>query len=284
MQVQPSFREIPPYELASYLLRASGQEEGDAVNPAPILELLGLTHLSLNFAADLPEAVSASGERPRALISFPERVIATDRELSAPRARLSTFHEIAHYVLPDQVESIVLCTACDLSHFARSAREQGANAFAADLLFHGVRFLLEANSSPICAATVKQLAHKYLASYEATARRFVEKNLRPCMLVVYTPVADDKRIDIGQEPRWDVRYSVPSPTFSRLYFARLRSNVDNPYVIEAARADRDIAESVTAKQAARLPDGRTIHFQMEYFFNQYNVFCLLQPVGEAIAR
>jgi hypothetical protein len=273
---------MAPHELAAYLLQASGQEEDTPVNPSSILDPLGLAHLSLGFAVDLPEAVSPSGERPRALLSLPERVIATDRQLTWQRARFSTFHEIAHYVLPDHVESIVLCTDRDLSHFARGAREREANAFAADLLFHAVRFSLEANSSPITAATVKELADRYLASYEATARRLVEKNLRPCMLLVYAPVANDKRIDIARAPRWDVRYSVASPTFSCLYFARVRSNVDNPYVLQVATADRDIPDSVTAQEAVNLPDGCTVHVQTEYFFNQYNVFCLLRPLGEAV--
>jgi len=277
MRLEPSFRDIAPHELVSHLLRASGQEEGEAVNPAPILDLLGLTHLSLDFGSDLPEAVTPRGDRPRALLSFPERVVATDRELKEERARFSSFHEVGHYVLPDHVESIVLCSDRDLSRFARGAREQQANAFAADLLFHGVRFCLEANSLPICAGTVKDLAEKYRASYEATARRLVEKNLRPCMLVVYEQVAHDRRIDLWRQPEWDAKYSVPSPAFARGYFTRVASNPENPHVARVTMAGRDVAESIRAEERIPLRDGRTVCFQMEYFSNQYNVFCLLQP-------
>ncbi len=127
MRLEPSFRDISAAELISHLLRASGQEKGDAVNPSPILSLLGLRHLSVDFQGELPEAVTPGGERPRALLSFPERVIATDRTLSETRARFSTFHDVGHYVLPEHVEAIVLCTDRDLSPFrawwARAAGE-----------------------------------------------------------------------------------------------------------------------------------------------------------------
>jgi hypothetical protein len=280
MKLEPSFHDISPSELVSYLLRASGQEDGDAVNPAPILNLLRLSHLSVNFPRDLPEAVTPEGERPRALLSFPERVIATDQELIETQARFSTFHDIGHYVLPEHVEAIVLCTDRDLSPFARGVREQQANAFAAEMMFHGARFSLEANSREVNARTVKELAEKYQASYEASARRLVEKNLRPCMLVVFERVADDQRIDISRPPRWQVRYSVPSRTFAIRFFNRVTGGLENDDVARIAVRGRDIADSVKSEVLLTLPDREQQAFQVEYFYNQYNIFCLLQPVGK----
>jgi len=280
MRLEPSFRDISATELVSYLLRASGQDEGDAVNPSPILDLLGLKHLSVDFLRELPEVITPGGERPRALLSFPERVIATDRELRETQARFSTFHDVGHYVLPEHVEAIVLCTDRDLGPLARGAREREANAFAAELMFHGVRFSLEANSQEVSARTVKELARKYQASFEATARRLVDRSIRPCMLIVFEKVADDRRIDISQPPRWQVKYSIPSRTFALRFFSGVTGTLDSGDAALVAVPNRDIADSVTREERIRLPDESEETFRAEYFSNQYNIFCLLQPVGK----
>jgi hypothetical protein len=277
MRLEPSFRDISASELIAYLLRASGQEDGDAVNPAPILDLLGLKHLSVDFDRELPEVVSPRGEHPRALLSFPERVIATDRSLRDERVRFSTFHDVGHYVLPEHVQAIVLCTDRDLSHFARGAREQQANAFAAELMFHGARFALEANSRELSARTVKELATRYRASYESTARRLVEKSVRPCMLVVFAEVADDRRIDLTRAAHWTVRYSIPSRAFAVRFFSGVEGSLDSEDAARIAAPDRDIADSVVVEGRLALPDGTEHTFRSEYFYNQYNVLCLMEP-------
>jgi len=279
MRLEPSFRDISAAELIAYLLRASGQEDGDAVNPAPILGVLGLRHLSVDFERELPEAVTPRGEHPRALLSFPERVIATDCGLREERARFSTLHDVGHYVLPEHVEAIVLCTEGDFGPFARGAREQQANAFAAELMFHGARFALEANGRELSARTVKELAAKYRASYESTARRLVEKSVRPCMLIVFAEVANDRRIDLTQPAQWAVKYSIPSRTFAVRLFSGVEGSLDSEDASRIAVPDRDIADSVVTEGRLALPDGTEHTFRSEYFYNQYNIFCLLQPVN-----
>ena len=280
MRLKPNYREVSSEELISYLLRESGQEDGGAVNPVPILDTLGLTYLSLDFARDLPEAITAHGDRPRALMSFPERVIATDVGLYGPRARFSTLHEIAHYVLPEHVEAIVLCTDRDLGPLAEGVREREANAFAAELLFRGLRFAIEANGLPIRAQTVKELAQKYNASFEATARRLAERNLRPCMLVVFERPTGDERIDTSLPPRWVVKYCIPSRAFAIRYFSRAEGSLEGSSMDGLAMQGRDIADTVTAEQEIALTSGDTVVFRAEYFSNGFNIFCLLQPADK----
>jgi len=277
MGLQPSFRDMASSELVSFLLEATGQNEQDAVNPSPMLDLLGLKHLSLDFVRDIPEAVTVHGERPRALLSFPERVVATEQALSDKQARFSTFHEIGHYVLPQHLEAIVLCTERDLSPHSRTAREQDANAFAAELLFHGHRFLLDANSRPICALTVKDLAIRYQASFEATARRLVEKNLRPCMLVVFQKVSDDGRIDLRQPVRWEVKYSAASRLFALRFFRHLQGSLPSELATALTARGRDIAATITQVEQIKTLNDVMLPFVMEYFYNQHDILCLVQP-------
>ncbi len=147
-------------------------------------------------------------------------------------------------------------------------------------MFHGARFAWEANSRDVTAHTVKELAGKYRASYEATARRLVEKSIRPCMLIVFAEIADDKRIDITRAARWAVRYSVPSRAFAVRFFAGVEGSLDSEDAARIAVPGRDIADSVVTEARLTLPDGSEHAFRTEYFYNQYSILCLLQPAGE----
>jgi len=282
MPFAPGFREIEPNELVRYLLRVSGQDEQDAVNPVPILDVLGISHLSLNFRSELPEVVEGTADCPRALLSFPDRIIATAHDLDEKRARFSTFHEIGHYVLPQHVEELVLCTDTDMSYHAQRQREQEANAFAAHLLFHGDRFQLEANAHAITATTVKVLADRYCASYEATARQLVEANLRPYMLITYAKAKSDRNIDLSFLPTWYLQYTVSSPAFAIRYFDTVLDTGDT-FVKIALDECTDIGQSITTKLTLALLDGGQGRFRAEYFHNFYKVFCLLSPLGEESA-
>lgn len=281
MPFEPGFREIGADELVRYLIHTSGQDEGASIDPMPILDLLGLQHLSLDFQHELPEVLVAGAECPRALLSFQEKVIATAHDLDEKRARFSAFHEIGHYVLPQHVEDLVLCTDTDMSHRTPQTREQEANVFAAAIMFHGDRFRTDANAHPISATTVKELAEAYKASFEATARRIAETSLRPCMLIVYNKARDDRRIATGYEPAWDVQYCVASPSFAIQFFTEVRSDPDNQYVMAAQLAE-DIASSVVAEIMGTLSGKGSWRFRAEYFHNTYKVFCLLTPVGEEV--
>jgi hypothetical protein len=278
MPLEPGFREISADELIRFLIHASGQDSAAAVNPKPILDLLRLQHLSLDFTRELPEVLVAGAESPRALLSFPERVIATAHDLDGNRARFSTFHEIGHYVLPRHVEELVLCTDTDMSGQAQYLREQEANSFAAAMLFHGDRFRVDANSHPISAKTVKELAETYQASYEATARRLVETNLRPCMLIGYAKAKSDRNIDLGFVPRWRIQYTVASPEFAIRYFNDVSGDTEDPLVGRVVQEKTDVADSLSAELTLEIPGQRQWRFRAEYFHNTYKVFCLLTPL------
>ena len=281
MPLAPGFREIGTNELVNYLIRASGQEESDAVNPMPILDVLSLHHLSIDFRSELPEAMVSGADCPRALLSFPDRIIATASDLNEKRARFSTFHEIGHYVLPRHVEELVLCSHTDMSFHAQRTREQEANAFAASLLFHGERFRLDANTNALNVMTIKVLGDRYCASYEATARRLVETSLRPCMLIAYAKAKDDRNIDLTYKPSWAIQYLIASTAFAIRYFdALLADDAEDPFVTEIARKSTDITDSISTILTLGLPGHGHGEFHAEYFHNTCKVFCLLTPLGQ----
>jgi DNA-binding transcriptional regulator YiaG len=158
-----------------------------------------------------------------------------------------------------------------------SGLQREANEFAADLLFLGDRFSIEANAKTISAATVKELAAKYQASYEATARRFIQNNFRPCMLVLFKRQNHGHTPDTALQPTWMVRYCIASPTFKTRFFEKINGTVPSEVVATVTAPGRDIADSHVTEIGIANPLGNELRFQGEFFFNTYNIFCLLTP-------
>ena len=274
---RPSFLEIESHELVHYLLEESGQSERRAVNPAGLLSFLGLEHVSFDFELELPPEVCTQGHNPRALLSFPDRLVATHERLHHMQERFSVLHEIAHFVLPSHEYSLYLDDD-DVLRFQTNVQfEREANEFAADLLFQGDRFTLEANNQAIAAKSVKKLGTKYDASFEATARRLVERNLRSAMLVVFKRDSG-AAVDDDQERTWSVRYCATSPTFRNRYFTEVKGTVPAGIVRKLSKPDIDIADSERIEIRIPGEDGTEEPFAAEFFTNTYNIFCLLTPV------
>ena len=86
-----SYFEIESRELVRHLLRGAGQCDRECINPRDLLEFLKLEYVSFNFATELPEEAknTGSGGAPRALLSFADRLVATDDTLDERRTRCS---------------------------------------------------------------------------------------------------------------------------------------------------------------------------------------------------
>jgi hypothetical protein len=275
-----SYLEIEPRELVRHLLRSAGQCDRECVNPQELLDFLKLKYLSFNFGRELPEEAKkavSGGDTPRALLSFADRLVATDDGLDEKRARFSVLHEIGHYVLPHHEHALYVCDDFGLSFATRLVMEKEANEFAADLLFLGDRFSVEGNCRQINASTVKELANKYRASFEATARRLVENNFRPCMLVVFKPEQKRDSVNVDVVPTWSVRYCISSPTFKTTYFEKISGMVPAEAVMAVTRPGHDIADGFVCEIGITGHGVKETMFRAEFFSNTYNIFCLLTP-------
>ncbi|OAI47802.1 hypothetical protein AYO44_08895 [Planctomycetaceae bacterium SCGC AG-212-F19] len=273
-----SYLEIEPRELVRHLLRNAGQCDRECVNPRELLDFLKLEYLSFDFARELPQEATqtSAGGAPRALLSFADRLVATDDSLDEKRTRFSVLHEIGHYVLPHHEHTLYVCDDIGLSFATRLVMEKEANEFAAELLFLGDRSSVEANSRQINSKTVKDLATQYRASFEATARRLVEKNFRPAMLIVFKKA---EILDENVTPNWTVRYCIASPTFKTTYFEKVNGAVPPEAVAVVTQQGRDIADGYVTEIAVSGRGGADkVLFRAEFFSNTYNIFCLLTPV------
>lgn len=267
--------DIAPHELVSRLLHATAQDQPGAVDPARLLSFLRLEFLPVDFDTALRGVLPVEAGNARALLSFPDRLVAVDTRLDQKRVRFSTLHEIAHYVLPEHRHALYLCDADGLGFRARLDFEVQANRFAADLLFKGHHFTLEAHAAPVSVATIKALALKYEASFESTARRLVEKHHAPVMLVVCGRHSDRSVIDPSQPAVWPVKYCCASASFKARWFARVEGEAPAEIAAALTAGGRDVADSIRLDMPLAGDGGGM--FGVEWFTNQYDIMGLVVP-------
>jgi hypothetical protein len=274
------YLEIQPHEIVRHVLKESGQDRRDAINVSEVLTFLGLEFFTFDFDSVFLDQAKAGGKSPRALLSFQDRIVATDSRLIHVRERFSVLHEAAHYVLPNHQYEFFLCDEAALAGRSNLVLEMEASELAADLLFQGDRFTLEANSLPISAATIKSLKTKYDASFESTARRLVEKSMRPCMLIVFRRTDDGSRIDLDAPPAWRMRYCAASPSFGARFFTAVEGAVPSAVALQLMQPGRDFADSIAIELKVDARKGEAARFNAEFFYNQYNIFGILTPSGK----
>jgi hypothetical protein len=211
----------------------------------------------------------------RALLDLKDRLVLVHPNLIGQQERYTwaSLHEVGHYVLPDHRELLYKCSWHDLSHWTQKRLETEANRFAADLIFQNDVFTEEAAGSALSMKIPLSLRDRYRTSFEATIRRYVEKNPSPCALVVYRPTDTNEF-----EPPLEVQYSVRSRSWS--YFAYLiphqKSLPESPEsrVFHRKEGDREITE---AELRVGNDDRTSRVFPTQLFSNTYRVFQLVHP-------
>lgn len=273
----PGALDVQAHELVAHLLRATDQDAPGPVDTAALLARLRLSVLEFDFASNLPRALLAQTTSPRALLSFRDRLIALDENLKEPRARFSCLHEVAHYVLPNHQHTFYLCDERGMSQGTSLSLEAEANRFAADLMFKAGHFAREANDSKPSARTIKFLAHRYGASFEATARRLVETSLRPVMLMVFARDAIGILTNQDAAAKWQVRYCAASARFCARFFSELRGEVPSDVAQALEKGGGDIEQSIPG--TIEIPDHAlgSLVFHVEWFWNTWNIMALVRP-------
>jgi len=267
-----NFAAIDASEIVQVLLKETGQTEGMAVNTSQILAHLNIEQLTFDFERHVPkECWGNSQDAPKALLDFRECLIAVDEKLYPKKQRFAVLHEVGHYVLPDHREQLYICDKEDLSPKANIILEKQANEFAAELLFKGNEFNRDANSYRVSAASVKQLAEKYDASFEATARRLAEKNSQPVLMGVFAKAHDNK---------WYVDYCHSSVSFRSRYFSEIKGVLPAGLGSDLEVRGRDIADVEKDVITIESTDEKKKNsFNAEFFTNSYKIFCFLTPVS-----
>jgi Zn-dependent peptidase ImmA (M78 family) len=274
LQLKISGDSLDHDEIAETLL----EEAGVLALPTDelkVLDYLGLRQLSFDFG-DEPDFIQHAPSIPehlRAALSVNDRVVVTHSELGPKRHRWSVFHEIAHFILPEHLEKIFLDTDKTLSIWTRSRLEREANNLAAELMFQGNRFTEESLDLRLSCRTVLDLAPKYDASYESAMRRYVERHVLPCAVIVYekspTALGDDL-----EDAKYRIHYTVTSASFRREYFAGVKTAVEltSGSDIFRVHGSWNIGNVVETDLVVERGEAPPWQFQTELFTNGYKIF------------
>lgn len=249
-------------EILQYILLETAQKESIPTDPDRIIDFLKLRLVTFDFA----EFRTPELEKGRAILSYNQRVVAINAGDSR-KTNFPKFHEIAHYVLPNHREKLFyFCDEEKMSPATKNDLEMEANLFAADLIYKGNQFSIESNSVETSFNSIVSLATKYGSSIESTTRRFVERNLFPCMSMVYAK----------EDGHWKTKYWIFSKSFLEKY---LQSNTgrfsddDNEDVIRAELQPNKIIES---ECRVSIRGEKETAFLCEYYYNNYNVLGLIK--------
>jgi len=210
----------------------------------------------------------------RAALSFNDRLVATQSGLSEKRKRFGIFHEIGHFILPEHRRKLFLDDDVTLSWWAKAQIEREANEIAAELLFQGNRFTEEALSSPTSVRTVTDLAPKYGASYESAMRRYTERHVLPCAVIVLEKAHHDSEEPEFDESEFKIHYTITSPPFRKKYFSALEIKGGTIKASELCGKARRWGVNDVVEHKMTVSDW---HFETEIFSNGYKIFQFILP-------
>lgn len=212
------------------------------------------------------------------LLDRRSEIIYVDSGIYPSRRNFVTYHEVTHKILPWQ--RIITITEDDeltMSSECEELFEAEANYGAAEILFQCERFEQEARDYNLSIGSALSLAASYDASCHATLRRFVERNHRPCLLMVLTPTS--RQYGDGRASYYVV-YCVPSGSFTAGFGEPFGEVFVNPGSELGGIINGGSEGEITLRDVSgfyRLCD-------VEVFNNNFNTFVLIYPKQAHVSR
>jgi len=260
------------------LLRAAGVKNQ---LPTPKSEILACAHLVETGELDLSEYEASFSEKARqffhkafskvrGFLDTRSEITYVDPSLSDSKRLFVTYHEVSHGIIPWQH---IICTEDDestLSLECTNLFEAEANFGAAEILFQCERFEQEARDYELSVDSAVYLADNYEGSRHAAIRRFVERNHRPCLLLVLKRTCRENR-EGGTS--FYVTYSISSKPFLAQFGDPLNLQFINPEH-EVGRILNNGGQGEIALMDLK-GFGKTC--AVESFSNTYRLFVLVYP-------
>ena len=208
------------------------------------------------------------------LVDLRENVIYLDTSVLPQKRVFVKLHEAGHKVLPWQRKAMLyLDDESTLDPDVHEAFEREANRFASDVLFQVDRFDQEARDLPVAIKSAMALAKRYGSSVHASLRRYVERNINACsvLVLVKTPVV------LADGSGLPVKSVFQSPAFERRFGRVLwpeSIRVDHPFIEPAMNGCR-FKES--GEYALTDLNGEQVDCNFHLFDNSYNIFVFIYP-------
>jgi len=201
------------------------------------------------------------------------RQIYVDPQLHDSRKTFVTYHEVIHRVVPwqhiertedDDRTLNFLNVSCD------TLFESEANYGAAEILFQCDRFENEARDYGLSVASALYLSDKYDASCHASLRRFVERNHRPCLLLVLKPTSRENN---DGKTSFFISHSIPSSSF----ILQFGDPFSQPFVNPDHELGKILNNGSHGEMGLSDLKGFCRSCEVECFSNQYNFFVMIHP-------
>jgi hypothetical protein len=267
------------------LLRAAGVRNQ---LPTPKVEILACARLLERGELDLAEYEATLKEKSlrffhRAvskvlgLLDRRSNIIYVDPCIRDSRKLFITYHEVTHKVLGWQKITLTQDDDLTLSAECEDLFEAEANYGAAEIMFQCERFENEARDYDLSIETALYLGSRYDSSCHAALRRFVERNHRPCFLMVLTQTS--REYSDGQTSYFVV-YSVPSISFTNEFGDPLNLKFVNPShpvgeIINNGGHGEIVLDDIK---------GFSRTCAVQTFCNQFNTFVLIYPKQDHSSR
>lgn len=276
LNVSTKTNELSREEIVETLLVETGTAGQLPTDEGRLLGYLDLVQLSFDFAQDVDFLAKAPDvpAKLRAALSLNDKTIVTHSGLDSKRSRFSILHEVGHFVLPEHRAKIFADTDETLSWRTRVQLEKEANEVAAELIFQGNRFTDEALDYPLSCKTVLNIAPKYAASYESGMRRYVERHVLPCAVIVYNKALTSSERSDPADEKYQIHYTIASPAFRKSYFSAVECNdgFSSGSEIYKVHGSWNIGNVVESELVVGHGNQEQWRFDTELFTNGYKIF------------
>jgi Zn-dependent peptidase ImmA (M78 family) len=234
-----------------------------------------LTVIPKNYLGKASEALKRALRKARGALDRRKKTIYLDLNLIPARNKFTKLHETGHHVLPWQknMYEYIQDDKYSLDPDTEEGFEAEASFFASSALFQLDRFEEKLKDLSLSMKSAMALANDFGSSKHAAIRRYVEKSNKRCALIVLKDLNKQTRSaklrNYFQSPKF-------SSNFGNLEWPELMG-VEMPFILDYSfnRRFHENGQMIYYDENNGFMD-----FQYHFFYNGYNVFVLLMPVGE----
>ena len=256
--------------------------------PTPVDSIVEYSELVVNSSIDIskvhesyiqkaPRALFKALEKVRGLFDRKKKLIYLDLSQLPTRKNFVKLHETGHGVLPWQqgIHEVLEDDDDSLSAYVNEEFETEANYFASVTLFQHDRFLEEVRKLNLGIDSAMHLSKLFGASVHATLRTYVEKSSKRCALIVLDKMKSSDMLTLSVAQRNYFQSNSFSKAFGTLTMPE-SFDLSWPFTKEMLSRRRGIIKG----QMVINTWGGNEEFNYQFFYNSYNGFVFVYPVGE----
>jgi len=236
---------------------------------------IDVSQIHISYLDRANEFLQSALSKVRGIFDVKKRVIYLDLSQNENRKNFVKLHETAHGILPWQrkIHELIGDNDTTLSPDHNEEFEAEANYFASATLFQHDRFNAEMEKLNLSIDAAMHLAKHFGGSIHAALRRYVDCSKNNCALLILENVSK------GVSPHCFLRNFIASKKFIKTFGEQpppKRMEISWPFVQDYCYGKRYKKDGRATLETKNGP----VEFSYQFFYNGYNAFVFLHPVGE----